>query len=152
VLSRASIVVVFFSACLLAQGQNEPPVFKSGVDVLSVDVQVVDSAGHPVAGLRPDAFTVTVAGKKRRVVSAERVGVHQPAEMQPASAPSAPRAALPVETTAPGDGPAYFLTIDCLSFEPTQTAAVIRAAKNFVSRLGASERICVFAYPTGPKV
>jgi VWFA-related protein len=152
VLSRASVCVAVFSACLLAQGQNEPPVFKSGVDVLSVDVQVVDSAGHPVAGLGPDAFTVTVAGKKRRVISAERVDVHQPAKLQPAAAPSAPRTALPIETAAPGDGPAYFLTVDCLSFEPTQTAAVIRAAKNFVSRLGAGERIGVFAYPTGPKV
>jgi VWFA-related protein len=138
--------------CLLAQGQSEPPVFKSGVDVLSVDVQVVDSAGHPVAGLGPEAFTVAVAGKKRRVVSAERVDVHQPAKAPTAATPPSPRAPMAVETPAPSDGPTYFLTIDCLSFEPTQTAAIIRAAKNFVSRLGAGERVGVFAYPTGPKV
>lgn len=150
-LSRASLLVVF-SACLLAQGQSEAPVFKGGVDVLSVDVQVVDSAGHPVVGLGPDAFTVTVAGKKRRVVSAERVDVHQPAKAPTAVTPSSPRVAVPVETPASSDGPTYFLTIDCLSFEPTQTVPVIKIAKSFVSRLGPGERIGVFAYPTGPKV
>jgi VWFA-related protein len=152
VLSRASIVVVCFSVCLLAQGQNERPVFKSGVDVLSVDVQVVDRAGHPVAGLGPEAFAVAVAGKKRRVVSAELVDVHQPVKTPPAATPSAPRAPMAVETSAPGDGPTYFLTIDCLSFEPIQTVPVIKMVKSFVSRLGAGERLGVFAYPTGPKV
>jgi VWFA-related protein len=143
---------VFFSAGLLAQGQNEPPVFKSGVDVLSVDVQVVGKGGHPITGLGSDAFVVTVAGKKRRVVSAELVDVHQAAKAQLAAAPPAPRAPMAAETPAPSNGPTYFLTIDCLSFEPTQTVPVIKMAKSFVSRLGPGERIGVFAYPTGPKV
>jgi VWFA-related protein len=151
VLSRASLLVVF-SACLLAQGQNEAPVFKGGVDVLSVDVQVVGKGGHPIAGLGPDAFFVTVAGKKRHVISAELVDVHQSAKAPAAAASTAPLAPTAAEAPAPSDGPTYFLTIDCLSFEPTQTVPVIKMAKSFVSRLGPGERIGVFAYPTGPKV
>ena len=51
----------------VAQQSSQTPVFHGGVDVLSIDVQVVDHAGHPVTGLGSGAFSVTVAGKPRRV-------------------------------------------------------------------------------------
>ncbi len=133
-----------------AQTANARPVFRGGVDVLSVDVQVVDKGGHPITGLGPDGFTVTIGGRKRRVVSADLVAVHGAAqtESRAAAAPGGVASTRP----APGDTPAYFLAIDCLSFDPVQSQAVIRTAKTFVNQLGANERIGLFAYPTGPKV
>ena len=146
-----SLCLLLSAAMVSAQEQGGRPVFRGGVDVLSVDVQVVDSAGHPVTGLAPDAFSVTIGGRKRRVISAELVSAHRPAETASVSVtPPSPGPAPVVE--APDEGPAYFLTIDCLSFESAQTPAVIRAAKTFVSRLGPGERVGLFAYPTGPKV
>src|SRR5262245_32630217 len=70
-----------FTACggllLSAQqtSQGQPPTFRSGVELVSVDVSVLDRQGLPLRGLEPADFTVTVAGKPRRVVSAEFVDV-----------------------------------------------------------------------------
>ena len=50
-----------------------PPAFRSGVEVVTVDVGVVDRQGQPLRGLGPGDFTVTVAGQPRRVVTAEFV-------------------------------------------------------------------------------
>jgi len=70
-----------------ARDQNGRPVFRGGVDVLSIDVQVVNSGGHPITGLGADAFSVTIAGRSRRVVSAELVSVHAPAKAPPVMIP-----------------------------------------------------------------
>src|SRR5688500_820184 len=53
-----------------AHGQDQPR-FRSGVEVTSIDVTVVDESGRPVADLGPADFTVRVDGAPRRVISAE---------------------------------------------------------------------------------
>jgi hypothetical protein len=52
---------------------DQPPAFRSGVEVLEVDVTVVDGRGNPVTDLRGPEFSVTVDGQPRRVVSAEYI-------------------------------------------------------------------------------
>src|SRR4029079_5541935 len=52
---------------------DQPPAFRSGVEVLEVDVTVVDGRGNPVTDLRGPEFTVSVDGQPRRVVSAEYI-------------------------------------------------------------------------------
>lgn len=148
--TKVLLLLGFLQASLLAQGQGDRPVFRGGVDVLPVEVQVVDGAGHPIDGLGPDAFMVTLGGKKRRVAWAELIKVQRQGQSAINSA-IGPQTPGPVRAT-PDEGPAYFLTIDCLSFDPTQAQAVIRTAKGFVSRLAPGERVGLFAYPTGPKV
>src|SRR5262245_49976512 len=55
------------------QPQTPPPqqTFKSGVELVTVDVQVVDKKGQPITGLKPEQFEVTIDGKKRQVLSAQ---------------------------------------------------------------------------------
>ena len=53
--------------------QGQTPTFKTGVELVTVDVGVVDRQGQPMRGLATGDFTVTVAGQPRRVVSAEFV-------------------------------------------------------------------------------
>jgi VWFA-related protein len=51
-------------------GQQQPaqqPTFTSGVALVSVDAIVVDNDGHPVKGLKPDDFSVTLDGQVRPV-------------------------------------------------------------------------------------
>ena len=50
---------------------QQPPTFRSTVDLVAVDVQVVDKDGRPIGTLKPGDFDVQIAGKKRRVVSAD---------------------------------------------------------------------------------
>src|SRR5262249_20118029 len=55
-----------------SQGPQKPTTtFRSGLDVIAVDVQVVDRDGVPVPALGPDKFDVTINGRRRRVLSAE---------------------------------------------------------------------------------
>ena len=53
--------------------QDKPAPFRVSVDVVAVDVQVIDRSGQPVPDLGPEKFTVTINGRRRRVVSAERI-------------------------------------------------------------------------------
>ena len=54
---------------------SQQPTFRTGVDIVSVDVAVVDSRGNPVEDLRAPDFAVKIDGEVRRVVSAELVKV-----------------------------------------------------------------------------
>ena len=64
---------------IAAPGQNQdsaqkpPTTFRSSLDVIAVDVQVIDRDGTPIAGLGPDKFEVTINGRRRRVVSANLI-------------------------------------------------------------------------------
>jgi VWFA-related protein len=58
-------------AALIAAQAVQTPAFKSGVELVVVDVQVVDGHGYPIDTLTPDAFDVTIDGHHRRVVSAD---------------------------------------------------------------------------------
>src|SRR5439155_15516452 len=62
-------------------GAGQPPdvtqkpttTFRSRLDVIAVDVQVIDRNAVPVPGLGPEKFEVTINGHRRRVLSAELV-------------------------------------------------------------------------------
>ena len=60
---------------LLAQAASQPT-FKSGVNLVEVDVVVTDKAGQPVRGLRQEDFEVTEDGKP---VEHRDVHGHRPA-------------------------------------------------------------------------
>src|SRR5688572_31786002 len=51
------------------------PTFRTGVELIAVDVAVVDDRGRPVEDLRAPEFEVKIDGEVRRVVSAELVKV-----------------------------------------------------------------------------
>ena len=136
----------------------QQPVFRSGVDLIAVDVAIVDKNGNPITGVRPDQFDVTVDGKPRRVVSAEfvefasrdRPDAAKPAAEQPAaplfssnqqSAPGAPRGRL------------IFLAIDQASFKPLGAHGAMEAARRFIDRLQPDDRVGLVAFPApGPSV
>ena len=136
---------------------SQQPVFRSGVDLIAVDVAIVDRNGNPITGVRPDQFDVTVDGKPRRVVSAEFVefasrdkpGAAAPAAEKPAqllfssnqpSAPGAPRGRL------------IFLAIDQASFKPLGARGAMEAARRFIDRLQPDDRVGLVAIPApGPR-
>ena len=82
--ARSGIMAAAAAALLLGGGPllsgkqvrpEQAPTFRSGVEVVTIDVGVVDRQGLPLRGLGPDDFTVTVGRQARRVVSAEFVDV-----------------------------------------------------------------------------
>jgi hypothetical protein len=59
------------------QSQDKPAPIRVSVDVVAVDVQVIDRDGRPVPDLGPEKFSVTINGRRRRVVTAERIGTDE---------------------------------------------------------------------------
>ena len=57
-------------------GSPQQPAFRTGVDLVTIDVTVLDGSGTPIEGLGADRFEVRVDNATRRVVWAEFVRHH----------------------------------------------------------------------------
>jgi len=82
--------------------------FRSGVEVVQIDVSVVDRQGTPAGDLRPEDFQVTVDGRPRAIVSAQFIRYQTRTTPQPKLAsPPGPRpqpaAAAPALPPRPRD-------------------------------------------------
>src|SRR5436190_2925732 len=122
--------------------------FRSGLDVIAVDVQVSDRNGVPVVGLGPDKFAVTINGRRRRVLSAELVESRSAASLTPVERAAAV-AGPPVRPTLTR---VVFIAVDCLSFDASASRHVIATARQFIDRLPPTDEVGLFAYPYGPKI
>jgi VWFA-related protein len=130
------------------EGQRPTPTFRSGLDVIAVDVQVVDRDGVPVPGLGPDKFDVTINGHRRRVLSAELVESRSATSLTPEERALA-TVGPPVRPTL---ARVVFIAIDCLSFDASASRHVIATAQQFIDRLPPTDEVGLFAYPYGPKI
>src|SRR5262245_21926591 len=66
-----------------APAAQPPQTFKSSVDLVPVDVNVVDRDGRPIADLTAQDFSLKVDGKPRRIASAQFVAVTRNVEREP---------------------------------------------------------------------
>jgi VWFA-related protein len=83
-------------------GQDQPPVFPTDVELVTVDAVVVDSHGQPVPGLTRDDFVVLEAGAPQQIAAFEGIVPPEPRESPAAPPPSAPP---PPERVATNMGP-----------------------------------------------
>lgn len=136
-------------------GQAPSPQFKSGVEMLAVDVQVVGTDGEPVLGLTADQFTVKIDGRRRRVATVQFLeqasrGRFIEARPQPGETPDAP------EVTGAGRAPQgriFMLAVDENSFWSGHAKAANDAARLFIDRLTAEDYIGLATFPgTGPAI
>jgi Ca-activated chloride channel family protein len=82
-MTRALALVLALAAAgqLSSPGSQRPaPVFRSGVDVVRLDVSAVDRTGAPLRGLMASDFTVTDNGASQQVTSVE--GARLPLSVQ----------------------------------------------------------------------
>lgn len=154
--TRSIAAAVLFVFCwgggplLVAQqaGPGQTPTFRSGVELVTVDVNVVDRQGQPMRGLQPSDFVVTVGGRARRVVSAEFVDVAA-AQAQKAARPED----VPVSTNeGAGIGRQFVFIVDQSTLETGNARHVARAASHFFSRLTFADRSALMLMPVGPNV
>ena len=143
--------VSFFGAILLAwsvpfaAGAQESPSnrIKVSVDVIAVDVQVIDRSGHPVPNLGPEKFTVTINGKRRRVVSAEHIGDTAGSDTE---GPAGTSAAATVPSRV------IMLAVDAISFDATASRDVIQSVTQFVRTLHPEDYVGLSVYPNGASI
>lgn len=140
-LTRWSAVL---AALCVAPLLGQQATFKSGVNMLALDVLVVDRNGEPVLGLQPDDFTVTINNRARRVTSADLVRY----ETMPPPLQHLP-AARSIRT--PGfvgdDSRVFVLAIDDSSFLPGAIRPALAAAERFIDNLRPSDMVGVYVFP-----
>jgi VWFA-related protein len=131
-----------------AQTQPEPavqgPTFRTGVDVIAVDVGVVDRNGRPVADLLAPDFAVKIDGQVRRVVSAEHVRI----DVEAARREAANRFESHFTTNLkPINGRLFVIAVDQIGTRLGGARALLNTAANFLKRLSPADQIAFVAYP-----
>ena len=148
-----TVAFLGYAAAVVAQGtssasqprdQDKPAPFRVSVDVVPVDVQAIDRTGRPVPDLGPEKFSVTINGRRRRVISAERIGSD--------AAGGQERSITSSGASSPALGRVIVLAVDCVSFDATASRGVIQAVRAFVKQLSPDDFLGLSAYPNGAKL
>jgi len=144
-MSAAAAALVFaWSIGAGAQQQASQPVFRSSVELTSVDVSVVDERGRAVTDLKPADFTVRVDGQQRRVVRADWNGL-ETKEQPPA--PPAPEGYTGNENAT--GGRLILIVVDEPNIRFGGTLGIRSAVNNFIDRLQPSDRAAIIGIGLG---
>ena len=151
-LRRPAVALVVVLALFSAEAATAPQrtVFRSTVDVIAVDVQVVDRDGNPIDHIGPDAFEVSINGQRRKVQSAQFLRHLAAPVRRPAVGPAGE--ALLDDDPREAEGRTFVLAVDSGSFEVGTERASLDGARSFIQHLNPSDRAGLFVYPTGAKI
>jgi VWFA-related protein len=141
-----TIVGLAIAGLPIAAQQLPKPTFETGVELISVDVNVVDKRGTPIADLKAEDFEVDISGRRRKISSLQFVSYLAPLA-KPSSAPAAAPAAATAEVPRPHR--MYVLAVDEHSLHTANAMAAVNAAERFIDRLQPDDLVGVYAYPTG---
>ncbi len=150
-LTATAAVLVLCGGAWLSARQVRPeqaPAFRTGVEVVSVDVGVVDKQGEPVRGLQPADFMVSVGGQPRRVVTAEFIDVAS--VRQDVGTPSDP-AAISTNEGA-GIGRMFMFIVDQNTLDLGGARQVARSSARFFTGLTFADRSALALLPVGKGV
>ncbi len=132
---------------LLAQ-PSQAPVFRSGIEVMEVDVTVVDAKGMPVRDLRAPEFNVTIDGQPRRVISAEFIAASS-ASFEPAK----PRDPYVSNNTDRRPGRLIMVVVDRNNIDTHTIRTAASALSGFVKSIAPEDRLSLVTIPPpGPSV
>jgi VWFA-related protein len=152
-MSLARARVLLFTGAVVATGASQepqPPVLRSGVELVIVDAQVIDREGKPLVTLRAEDFEVELGGKRRKVASAQLVEYGASGAVISEAGAVAPAGATPdAVPVKPGDGRRFILAVDEHSFRMASARAAMEAATRFVKRLEKTDLVGLYTYPTG---
>ena len=131
------------SSPLTAQ-QPTQPVFRSSVELTSIDVSVVDSRGAVVTDLKPEEFSIRIDGKDRQVVNAEWIGL----ETKEAPPAPPPPEGYSGNENATG-GRLILIVVDEPNIRFGGTLGIRRAVNGFIDNLRPSDRMAVVGIGQG---
>ncbi|HVW03371.1 MAG TPA: VWA domain-containing protein [Vicinamibacterales bacterium] len=142
---------VCWAAAVWLAAAPQTPTFRSGVDLIPIDVQVVDGDGHPVDGLTLDQFDVTIDGKKRRVVSVDLID-HRTTSAAPSAKTVTTIAGASDSSSIVPPRRIVIMAIDTYSFDAATAVPILASARAFIEKLPADDEVGLFAYPRGIKI
>jgi VWFA-related protein len=135
---------------------QQQPTFRTSVEVVAIDVNIVDRQARPVEGLKPEDFTVTVDRKPRRIVSAQYINhgvrVVPAAARKGGARPATDASVLEALSAAPPARAArnVMVVVDTDSLEVGSGQNAVRAARQFLDELPATDRVGVATIPRLP--
>ncbi|MEO7192730.1 MAG: VWA domain-containing protein [Vicinamibacterales bacterium] len=132
----ASVIAAGTAAALMAQDSS--PVFRSGVEFVTLDVTVLDRQGLPVRNLKPADFTIEIDKKVQPVDAIEFIEF----ATSTAASRSAP---IPQPQTAAtvGPGRSVLIAVDDLSFSKLDAKPLTDAAARWVAHLSPNDLVGV---------
>jgi len=123
------------------------PAFKTGIELVVIDVSVLGRDGSPVEDLGIGDFAVTVDGAPRRIASVQFLR----ASASPEAGPPAPTATPPppaLDTAVPpAPGRTFIIVVDRETLPAGGGRSHLEAAARFVDTLGPSDRVGLWALP-----
>ncbi|HSL22036.1 MAG TPA: hypothetical protein VK886_10910 [Vicinamibacterales bacterium] len=125
------VAIVLLTQSQPAPEAQKPPVFRSGVELLAVDVSVIDRDGRPVTGLTADSFVVEIGGKRRTVARAEFIDF----TVSTSAAPELTDFSSNQAETAVTDARTILLVVDDAAFSASEGKAVFLRLAERVERL-----------------
>jgi VWFA-related protein len=144
ILPGASLAQTPAAPPVTSDSQIQGPTFRTGVDVIAVDVAVVDGRGKPVEDLLSPDFVVKIDGVARRVVSAEQVKI----DVEAARREYAERVeTLYTTNLTPPNGRMIVLAVDQLNIRPGAVRPLLATAAKFLESLSPADRVAFVAYP-----
>jgi VWFA-related protein len=150
-MKRLLVFVLIAAGIVSVSGQapeqgpiTQGPTFRTGVELIEVDVAVVDARGRPVDDLRAPEFTVRIDGQPRRVVSAELVKYDVEAARRETVAP--------IDThfttnLTPPNGRLIVIAVDQLGIAFGRARPILQTAAKFLDSLSPADRVSFVAYP-----
>jgi len=138
-LATTSIVCV---AVATMAAHQQPPRFKSGVEIVELDVSAIGKDGHPVRGLTAADFTVLEDGDPQTLVQFTAVDIPDP---PPVTAPWQRDVAPDVNDNRIADRRLFVIVLDdaMAPADLARTKATKDMARRLVSRLGATDLAAV---------
>ena len=124
-----------FTIAAMTSAAAQQTVFRSGVDVVTADVTVVNGDGKPIPGLGAEDFNVRVDGGTRRVIWAEFV----PHRVTPLAAEASSEQFSTNEQNA--QGRVVLVAVDQAHIRRVEGLAGLRAAASFVDALEPIDKV-----------
>jgi len=147
VLALALLSLTTVAARTAQEPQAAQPTFRSTVDLVPVDVNVIDKDGRPVSDLAAGDFTLSVDGKPRRIASAQFISVTRSLETPP------PQPREYDSNSGAAGGRLVMLVIDSGNIAAGRGRPAIEAAKRFVASLNPADRVALVTIPgAGPQI
>src|SRR5215471_1970002 len=150
------LAALFVAAPLAAQGQAnadpqaQQPTFRTGVDVITVDVGAIDSRGQPVTDLHAPEFTVKIDGQARRVITADLVKYDYTPDNGVTRKP-APRLqdfeTLYTTNITQAEGRMIMIAVDQMNIRPGAARPILDSAARFLDKLNPADRVAFVSYP-----
>ena len=150
-LALVALAVAPAPAAQPAQETGGQFTFRSGVDLVRMDVRVFDATGQPLVDIKPEEIEIYENGKRLPLVFFQRVT--EPADGYTEEAIRATTAEVSSNSAFPR-GHLYILIFDQEHITPGNEQRARMAAEGFIRRhVRPSDRVAIFAVPgPGPQV